>query len=342
MRSIITIALSLLFVSTAYAQDDPKSYLSRIPALPNNVCSMSDSEREKYLEKVDKIYQELLSKIEAKEESSQKNNEQGLETIKKDMENKMKQDYGLSATDIQNMENDDLSDEEREAIGNKMLQQKYNVSINDLKNVSEMSENEQQAWIESYAGKQTADVQNHKEATIDAENKKNMNMAELQKEQISLNNQLTVFASKYDNKLKDLEKKESAAKIELKNELDKILKALFKQYPGAGGGEEGGGINEEDRKRDAIYEEKREKLQQQHCNEFSLSYYNIVKEKISELPAQLPLIKRFVEISNQLYQSQLDTKIEITPSGLQELKAIEGCVALQIDIFKYCSVNISY
>jgi hypothetical protein len=117
---------TILLISSAFSQNTPESYLMRIPALPEQACTMTLEEKDAYLNKLMELREELSEVIEKMKDDADKNAQDSEEQVK---ENYAKE-YGLSQEDMKKLKDKNLSEAEKMAIVNKMMKQKQTPANN--------------------------------------------------------------------------------------------------------------------------------------------------------------------------------------------------------------------
>jgi hypothetical protein len=323
MKTNTIFVLYFLFITSLFAQKDPKGYLSRIPAIPDSPCSMTSDEMNKYLTALDDLAEEIQNQIDTLKQLAMENTTQAEEAYTK----KAAKDAGLSEADMKKLASDDISDEEKEAIVNKVLENKTNISSDEIKNLDAMSEKGQEAWAKAMMEEKMADAQNNKDA-IAKENKKNMNTANLAKDYNTAIQKVNARSQKFMSKRKELDDEE----IPERAKMDKAIEPLCKEWwslVGIGNGQT-------DSKKEAISKKVKE-LRQKHWEKFTPKILALIQDEMNQLPAFLTDVKQMEELGIKLNQSTLQTGKDIMPAGVMQLQTIKDHVLLHKDAYKYYS-----
>lgn len=215
MKTLSTIILSGIFVTFTFAQTDTNVFLSKIPFLPNNPCLMSREQKDKYLDAVDKADQELLNEIDLKEQAIETNINNSQEQIK----NHFAKENGLSDADMQKLKNKEMSEAEKNAMVNKGLNEKANLSLEEVKKLKNMSKEGRQAWAEAYSTEQMLTAQANQDSGK-TQQINNMNVYELTSEQQLLIQKFSSDKQYFNNQLAELDKENSLELKELKDVSD--------------------------------------------------------------------------------------------------------------------------
>lgn len=212
MKSLSTIILSGIFVTFTFAQIDTNVFLSKIPSLPSNPCIMIKEQKDKYLDEVDKVDQELLNEIDLKEQAIETNINNSQDQIKKHFA----KGYGLSDADMQKLKNNEMSEAEKNTMINKLLNEKANLSLEEVKKLKNMSKEGRQAWAEAYSTEQMLTTQANQDSGT-AQPMTGINIYELTSEQQLLIQKFSSDEQYFNNQLAELEKENSLELKELKD-----------------------------------------------------------------------------------------------------------------------------
>lgn len=205
----LTIVVGFFIISSQiFAQKDPNSFLSKIPALPDNACMLKEEQRAKYITEIDKLHQELNDEISLRKSKIEAN----AKTGKDQMMNKMAKEYGISDADLQKMKDGKkMTKEEKQALIDKTLKEKGNFTLKQLDKINSDS--------------------------IQSEKNKNMNTYELAKEQKLLIDKIADMDNQFTNQLKELDEVDTLASRELASALNPLFKEMNSINDGEGGTE---------------------------------------------------------------------------------------------------------
>jgi len=135
MKTLITFNFVLLMVLNAFSKRAPEAFLARIPALPAAACDMPTKEKEKYLNKVIELSEQIKEKISEMKQERQDFADNNVEKMQKNMAKQM----GLPPGDMAKMnKGGQPSEAEAMAMADKMMKEKYNMSLGEAKNLEKM------------------------------------------------------------------------------------------------------------------------------------------------------------------------------------------------------------
>ncbi len=212
MKTLSTIILLGIFSTFAFAQTNTNVFLSKIPFLPNNPCLMTKEQKDNYLGKIDKVDRELLNELDLKEQAIETNINNSQGQIKKHFA----KEYGLSDADTQKLKNKEMSEAEKNAMVNKMLNEKANLSLEEVKKLKNMSKEGRRAWAEAYSTEQMLTAQVNQDSG-QTQQMNSMNIYDLTSEQQLLIQKFSSDEQYFNNQLVELDKENSLELKELKD-----------------------------------------------------------------------------------------------------------------------------
>lgn len=324
MKAFITICIVLIpGIFNCFSQATPEYFIGLVPALPSNACTTKSSEKSDYLSNVselsDQIKNEISKRKKVLDEAISENTEK--------MQQNMVKDMGLSPADMAKMKNGGkMSQAEAMAMADKMMKNKYNMSVGEVKNVQKMSKEGKQAWGEAYSAEMMADAQANPEK-YKADQTKNMNMYELIKEKKELAEKHLAMNSKFQQQFQELENDTSENKT-----LRDISKWTSEWY-GMSGVDYGQGP-----KMTALANRiKSAKIS--YCNKYTPKFFDIYHRYLIYIKTSLPDYYRMEELEFQIIAAQ--TKVNNKPSepGLMALQIVSEYINKLNDVFKYALYN---
>lgn len=320
MKISVTICLLLfLAVFEGNAQITPESFISRIPPLPNNACTMSGKERDEYDSKIsdlsDLIKNEISKRQAALDETMSGNSEI--------MTQNMVQGMGLSASDMAKMkQGENMSEADAMAMANKMMNNKYNMSVDEAKNLEKMSNQGKQAWGEAYGSEITANAQANPEKQK-AEQSKNQNMFKLVQEKKLLADKHMAMSSKFQQQFQELENDTSESRT-LKN-----IGKWTEEWYSMTGVDHGQGP-----KMDALAQKiKTAKIS--YCNKLTPRYFDIYQRYLDYLKTNLPDFYRMEELEYKIMTLQSKANNKQAEPGLMALQLVSEYINKLNEVFKY-------
>jgi hypothetical protein len=223
---------------------------------------------------------------------------------------------GVNAKDMKNAEN--MSDAEAEAMANKMIQQRLNMSMGDLKDLDKLDTVGQKAWAEGVGAEQMANAQTNPQHTKDEQVRFKLQkiMASQQK---SMMDKQAAGESKYRQQLDLLDKDAAKAKIAL----DIRLKPLYKQLESAS-----------DDQKISINSQIHD-LQDQYCEQFTPRYLLILADYKVYVRKILPETSKMEANQNKLTKSQTGVDKNIVQPDQLGFEEVKAYYFLLGNIFKY-------
>jgi tRNA(Ser,Leu) C12 N-acetylase TAN1 len=313
MKILLSSLILLLFIPDNIAQS-AAGYLSRLPALPANTCAMTIEQKERYLLELDELHEELSGVI--KEMLAQA--EQNTAGIEEEYKKKLTREYGLTQSEMKKLEDEEsLSEQEKRVLINKMLQNKANMSLDEVENLEKMSDPDRKAWAEAYAAEQLALSRTNPDATK-KETREKEEQYELISEQKFLFDKIGAEDKKMSDQLAELGKEEIEARKALKARLEPLQKKL---------------IAEEGDQDDIL--KKIHILEEAFCNEFTPKFFMILRERIPVITSLMPDYERLEIVINQVNRNTLGTDKEFMPKGIIGLQAVESFIYQMQDVFQY-------
>ena len=166
MKKYCFTILAWCFMMTVNAQVTPESYLKRIPALPKDSCSVTLESNQMYTEKVQSLIDEIQSDIEARNEKANAAVEANKGAVEANAMSQVSQMTGMSQADLNKLKNSkNMTAAEKQALANQMLMQKTNMSMDEVKKLSTMSEAGKQAYMQAMGAEMMATSGNNQQTS---------------------------------------------------------------------------------------------------------------------------------------------------------------------------------
>jgi len=273
---------------TLNAQSTPEAFLGRLPAIPNNVCTVDTSVIERFNNQIDKVRQEIT-------EETDRLNSENQDDIKK----AGIAQSGLSENDIDKLENGNVSGEQATKIMNKSISDKYDLSVEELTKVAAMSEEEQQQWALRYANQQTL---NAKQDTKAASKKEaaNKNLYELAKEQESISQRIGALGTKEQNLLINIMEQDTAETRELNKKIPPLMKQICS-----------GICSSAEIARSKAAEKQIYSLKLNYCEKMSRLQLNYISQCLADAKALLRDYRRLEEIQEKISALQCGAPLDL-------------------------------
>jgi len=320
MKKLFSLLALTVIAISLFSQTTPEEYLKVAPAVPPDICQMNIEAKNDLQARIAEFSDSLQADIDRQNTEENENIEKNADEMGAGA---MRQAgfSGITAQDVK--DGDKMSDADVDAMTNKMMQSKANISMNDVKGLDKLDSAGQKAWAEGLAGEQMANAQatpvKNKAQKVNLKSK-----TELNSELKSLLDKQAAEKSKYRQKLDALQ---SDADIEMKQFKGK-LNALQRKLEKAGDDAQQESIR-------AQITDLTDEFDKQYCQEFSSRYLSIVAEYKQYLINAIPEINHEDEIQNQLTLVQTGLAQQLTKPGLNGLKEVNTYVNLLLGIFKY-------
>lgn len=319
MKNLFFLIVSILITSATVAQVTPEAFLSMLPAIPQGVCSDEIEVRNNFIDKLDSI-SELIDN-----ETSRRNAniDANSEDYEKQAMNKFAKQYGLSQEDIKKLQNEeDMSEQEKDALINKALQNSGNISLDEVKNLKKMSKEGKEAWAEAYGTEKMAEIQSDPQKNQD-EQLKNKSLYELTAMQKHIIDSIKAVESKFAKQFEDIDNDKEA-----KTMLDNISK-LEREV-----GEMMGELSESEKVKFDALVQKLQAEKDKYCNKYTPQYIAILQRYESYTKSCLPVCYRLEKISAQLAKLQTGVDMKQEP-GSVAIGKVAGYLDKLRGVYKY-------
>ena len=320
MKKIFTLAaLLILGVSISFAQVTPESFIGILPEIPNNACSMKTAERNQYISLVDSVMQLIDNERARRNEEIDANSS----TEEQQAMNNVDSQYGLSNEDIKKLQNEEgMTEEEKNEIINKALQNKHNMTLDETKKFDKMTKEGKKSWGEAYGTEKMADVQTDPQKSQE-EQYQNKSLYELTTIQKHIIDSLKAIESKFAKQISDIDN-DPEAKIMLDNiyKWEKEASDLMGETDKEGMQR----MNELDNKINAEKEK--------YCGKYTPKYVEILRRYESYTKSSMPVCYRIEKISVRLTKLQTGADMKQEP-GLAGIGKVADYEHLLRGVFKY-------
>lgn len=196
MKTNLILFILLLTAVTAQSQTITGQFLKKIPALPDDTCNITISNMNAFNQKVAVLIDEIESQLNTLNEAVDNKMETNEDVAKQHAMKQMSQQYGLTPEQMQQMQSGNMSAAEKQALANQMMQQQTNMSMDEVQNLSKMSEEGKKAYMEAYGTEMMATGQTPQNQQ-NADNAKNLN--QLITEQQAVMARINTYSQKTGN-----------------------------------------------------------------------------------------------------------------------------------------------
>jgi len=313
MKTVFTFCLLLIAALSLHAQFlTPESILIKIPEIPEGIAEekIRDAFDAQIEELRTSVSEEIYKRKRISKEKSKGMDAEAVKTLGAE------QGFTMSEADMQKMKSKQMSKEEKMAMANQMMQQNYNITMEEAQAVSKMSKEGQAAYGEALTTEKMAESQANQGR--EAENqKKNMNRYELAQEQSLITQRLHANAMSFEEKLSEYEVFYQEATEIYRNRCHLIKKDFESRINTTLG--------------DTYWEEEKAAYQnayRAYCAEVVPPYKELLKERLAKIKASANDYYRLEEISNLLSQSLTGTENHTQDTGLMYLEELEYYLGL--------------
>jgi len=220
-----------------------------------------------------------------------------------------------------------LSEAEAMAMADKMMKEKYNMSLGEAKNLEKMGKEGKQAWGEAYGTEVMADAQANPNK-FNADQAKNMKTFDLAAEQTRLVQQIQAEGNKFYKQMNEINTKDSLEKIKLERNIAPLVAVLNTINDGEGS-------TETDAARAYGLLMKIYEFHRDYCGVMATIYVDFLVRRLASVKMNLPVHYRLQEITDK--QTSLQTGVEIkgmTPD-LMAWQSISDYLSQLDDIFRF-------
>ena len=322
MKRIFLITAVLLTGYFAIAQESPEAWLKKSPALPKDSCSISKQAMEAFVSQVGILLEQLDDAISIKMKEEDKQSHASSEIAKENAAKQMAQ-YGMSEEEISKIKSGKkMSKEEKDAMANKVMMQQTNMSMDELKKLSTMSDAGKQAYMEAISTEAMANAQaNPKQQQPGSAN--GQNMYKLIQEQQTLQNKITSNGSIVANSYAEIENDPSRKVM-----LDKIDK-WHQELMSMTGVDYGQG-----EKMDTLAG-KIEAEQIKYCNTFTPKYRAALRRHLAFTKSSMPDYMQLAKVTDEVMKAQTGAPAPAAGFDIMCLHAIREYLVKLQDAYKY-------
>ena len=287
------IFIFLLWGLLCNAQVAPESFIDRFPTVPDNVCGMNYLDRQEFLDKVKVVSDEITEILDQLNEEIEEN----APEMEKQAMNRVAQQYGFSAADMQKLQDGGkLSEQEQRALANKMLQNSMNISMGEVDNLKNMSKEGREAWAQAYSTEIMADAQ------ADPDKYKNQQLQtkslyDLSMEQKHLLDSLTAIEAKFGKQFDEIYNSSDA--IADREEIDQLELKRSTMV--------GSSSDDEMEEISNLIKDKKHA----YCAKLTPGHLAIIQKYIDHVKTSLPAYYRLEQIENKVIKAQTGVDINM-------------------------------
>lgn len=310
-------------VLTGAAQTRTQDYMQKIPALPKDSCNATRMSVENFVSGVSFLREELVNEIEGIREAVESHMESNTDVAEENVMNQMSQMYGISQADLEKMKNSkDMTAAEKQALANKMMSQQANMTMEEAKNFSNMSEAGKKAYAEAYAAESMAVAKNDPKQS--AKNNYASNLYQTNTAQQAAYSKINEISSRiaalYNPIENDPERQKMLDRMSAWN--SKLTSMM--------------GIVSDDEAHIMDSLSLRIKNEQiAYCNKYTPQYRSALRKHLQIVKASMPDYKKFGDISAETTKAQTGLDMPAEGKELASLEAIAEYLRSLHEAYKY-------
>lgn len=322
MKTILFFSILFLACNFLQAQNLTDNYLNKIPPIPKESCDISKAEVETFQEQIGVLDTEIKNQIRLlrQQENAQVKNSEARS--KQNAMQQMSQQYGLSQEEMNKMQSGKMSEADKKALANKMMQQQTNMSMGEVQNLGKMSEAGKKAYMEAY-GTEAMATSSQPNAVQKKESEKAKDSYELMNEQQSVMAKINDASQKIGNLYTAIEK--DPKRIQMLANIEK-MQSKFTSMIGANGGQG-------DSMDSLAVKIKNE--QNKYCQLFTPQYCNAVNQHFTILTNSLPDQFRLGEITAEMTKKQTVVEIPAICAEIGSLEDLRGYLDKLQNAYQY-------
>ncbi|RPI62078.1 MAG: hypothetical protein EHM44_07480 [Ignavibacteriales bacterium] len=316
MKTLFLLIVSIILISTSFSQVTPEAFVGMLPAIPGNACLDQLAVKNAFFNKIDSISELIENERSRRDEEIDANSD----VYEKQAMDKIAKQYGLSQEELEKLQNEDeMTEEETEALISKALQNSNNLSTEEIKNLEKLNKEGTEAWSEAYGDEKMAEIQSDPEKNQE-EQLKNKNTYELGTLQKHILDSLKAVESKFAQQFAEIDK-DPEAKIMIKNIDEWELEALAL-------------MGEGNNAKAIALQEKINAEKEKYCNKYTPAYLDVLKRYDSYTKSCLPVCYRLEAISAQLTKLQTGVDMKQEP-GLVGIGKVADYLGKLRGVYKY-------
>jgi len=278
---------------------------------------------ESFVERCSALKDELSEVIEERTRLAEEYAESNRGTMEDNAVRQIQKQYGISDEDINKMKSsEDMTDAEKKAMANKMVMQQTNMSMEEIQNMSKMSEAGKKAYAEAYATEAMANAQADPKKY--APDKNATNLYSLTNEQQTLNQKIMAGQQKIANLIAAIENDpERKAMVDRMSKWNAKLTSMMGEvsdYEAHVMDSIGGLITKEEIK---------------YCNKFTPRYRAVLKQDLANLKASVPDCNRLDEVTGELMKLQTGVSPAPESSEASSLAVLNGYIGHLKSAYQY-------
>ena len=320
MKKLLFILITAWVAVGASAQFVTEGYLKKIPALPKDSCNISKSDAVSFAQQVSVIMEEVnnsLGQMNRNTRQSAKANE----AVAKEQAMKQMAQFGMSQEDMAKMKSGKMTAAEKQALANKMMMQQTNISVDEMKAASGMSQEGKKAYTEALTTEMMAAGQAGQIKSSATGNAPVVGEFVMEQQQIMtrISDRYQKIPGLYDAIENDPERQQMITRM-----------ANWKSKWTSLGGVDAGQGKLMDSLQILIKKE-----QIKYCDKYTPLYRKALRTHLLVIKSSLPDYRRLAEITGQIAESQTGVPAAAGGNDITGLTALKEYLARLSDAYKY-------
>lgn len=289
---------------TLSGQTTPEALLGQLPAVPNVDCTADVSVIDCFKNRIDNVLialKQATDRIQAEAKNNEANTkEEALSDVARET--------GLSKNDLERLQRENAGEEQALKMAEKSLGGQFNLSLEEVQKLSEMSEADQEKWAQNYAGRQMQKAQQNPQA-VAKKQAKSARLFELAEEQKVVNERITARMERIANLFTAVDLQDSIETRKMNEKLPALKRQLCS-----------GICSPAEIARSNAAERQIYNLRLQYCEKMSPMLTDAISKCLTTVKALFPDHRRLIEIQN-------------------EMATLQSGVIISVDVLCYKAVN---
>ena len=324
MKTLLLIFAGILIAGISMAQTTAVQYMKQVPKIPDSVCLCNEQVKTMFENSVRTLKETISNDAEERNRRIEKL----MQSMEGDMMTNMAKNSGLTDEEMKKLQSgEELTQAEQDAMINRVMMQKSNVSLDEAKNMKNMTKEGQQAWAEGYAAEQQAVIQSSPQQS-NTGNDNAMNNYTMIAEQTALRNKLSSMEQTLSMKYVSIENDAAAEEAVM----DKELKPLYEELHSINDGE---GSTQADIDHASRVIKKIEARQDKYCAKYTPRMVEFLKECKSTVENSFADYDRAEELQYLVSAAQTSTDLPTKSTGTYSIQAVNLYLGYLVNVFKY-------
>jgi hypothetical protein len=320
MRILLAVTLIISVWAGGKTQTTPQKFFDRIPALPNDPCSMTTKSRVAYQQQITTLIVDVQKMVATLQQEQEQQAEEDTKLIRENLA----KEAGATPDMITRLQKgEEMSHEEAMKLASELLETKMNVSMEELNNLENLSETGQEAWAEAYGTEKMAEAQNQSGSSVDAQKKANT-LAGMIQDQTQLTQRLMAEENRIQELFTELDQDTTGQKL-LEN-----IRGWKAKHSSMGGVDYGQGPE-----MDALAGKIRA-AEMSYCLLRTPEYFSLLSEYRDTIAKTLPEYMRLEQLTRETNRLHTGVSNHGTP-GLTCYQLILDYLYKHEALFQFCS-----